>query len=236
MCTVSFVATNDKIIITSNRDEKIVRPSAIPPRSYTVNGKNLIFPKDPKAGGTWFVANADGVILVLLNGADEKHEVQLPYRKSRGLIVLDMISSLSPKDFWNAIDLDNIEPFTLVLFQNNALFQLRWNGKEKRTTPLDIHQNHIWSSSTLYSSSIREKRADWFHTFMDTNPEISESKMHDFHRYTEEGNDENGLVINRNEEMKTLSITQAVIEKNKVVILHYDLIAQQDFSTSFITV
>lgn len=236
MCTVSFVATNDKIIITSNRDEKTVRPSAIPPRSYTVNGKNLIFPKDPKAGGTWFVANADGVILVLLNGADEKHEVQLPYRKSRGLIVLDMISSLSPKDFWGEIDLENIEPFTLVLFQNNALFQLRWNGKEKETITLDIHQNHIWSSSTLYSSSIREKRANWFHTFMDGNSEISESKMHDFHRYTEEENDENGLVINRNDEMKTLSITQAVIEKNKVAILHYDLIAQQDFSTSFITV
>lgn len=236
MCTVSFVATNDKIIITSNRDEKTVRPSAIPPRSYTVNGKNLIFPKDPKAGGTWFVANADGVILVLLNGADEKHEVQLPYRKSRGLIVLDMICSLSPKDFWSEIDLENIEPFTLVLFQNNALFQLRWNGKEKETITLDIHQNHIWSSSTLYSSSIREKRANWFHTFMDGNSEISESKMHDFHRYTEEENDENGLVINRNDEMKTLSITQAVIEKNKVAILHYDLIAQQDFSTSFITV
>lgn len=236
MCTVSFVATNDKIIITSNRDEKTARPSAIPPRSYTVNGKNLIFPKDPKAGGTWFVANADGVILVLLNGADEKHEVYLPYRKSRGLIVLDMISSLSPKDFWSEIDLENIEPFTLVLFQNNALFQLRWNGKEKETTSLDIHQNHIWSSSTLYSSSIREKRANWFHTFMNQNPEITESKMHDFHRYTEEENDENGLVINRNDEMKTLSITQAVIEKNKVAILHYDLIAQQDFSTSFITV
>jgi hypothetical protein len=236
MCTVSFVATNDKIIITSNRDEKTVRPSAIPPRNYTVNGKNLIFPKDPKAGGTWFVANADGTILVLLNGADEKHIVQLPYRKSRGLIVLDMISSISPKDFWTEIDLENIEPFTLVLFQNNALFQLRWNGKEKETTPLDIRENHIWSSSTLYPSAIREKRSNWFYTFMNDNSEISESKMHDFHRYTEEGNDENGLVINRNDEMKTLSITQSVIEKNKVAILHYDLIAQQDFSTSFITV
>lgn len=236
MCTVSFVATNDKIIITSNRDEKTVRPSAIPPRNYTLNGKKLIFPKDPKAGGTWFVANADGTILVLLNGADEKHEVQFPYRKSRGLIVLDMISSFSPKDFWTEIDLENIEPFTLVLFQNNALFQLRWNGKEKETTSLDIYQNHIWSSSTLYSSSIREKRANWFHDFMNQNPEISESKMHDFHRYTEEENDENGLVINRNDEMKTLSITQSVIEKNKVAILHYDLIAQEDFSTSFITV
>jgi len=236
MCTVSFVATNDKIIITSNRDEKTVRPSAIPPNNYIVNGKNLIFPKDPKAGGTWFVANADGTILVLLNGADEKHEVKLPYRKSRGLIVLDLISGFSPKDFWTEIDLENIEPFTLVLFQNNALFQLRWNGEEKQTTPLDVHHNHIWSSSTLYSQSIREKRANWFHAFMDDNPEITESKMHDFHRYTEEGNDENGLVINRNDEMKTLSITQSDIEKNKVAVLHYDLIAQQDFSTSFITV
>ena len=236
MCTVSFVATNDKIIITSNRDEKTVRPSAIPPKNYIVNGKNLIFPKDPKAGGTWFVTNADGVILVLLNGADEKHEVKLPYRKSRGLIVLEMISSFSPKDFWSEIDLENIEPFTLVLFQNNALFQLRWNGKEKETTPLDSSKNHIWSSSTLYSSAIREKRLSWFRTFMNTNPEISESKMHDFHRYTEQENDENGLVINRNNEMKTLSITQSVIEKNKVAILHYDLIAKQDFSTSFITV
>ncbi|TDE51407.1 NRDE family protein [Flavobacterium sp. GT3P67] len=236
MCTVSFIATNDKIIITSNRDEKTVRPSAIPPRNYTVNGKNIIFPKDPKAGGTWFAANADGTILVLLNDADEKHKVQLPYRKSRGLIVLDMISSISPKDFWTEIDLENIEPFTLVLFQNNALFQLRWNGKEKETTPLDINENHIWSSSTLYPSAIREKRSNWFYTFMNDNSEISESKMHDFHRYTEKGNDENGLVINRNDEMKTLSITQSVIEKNKVAILHYDLIAQQDFSTSFITV
>jgi hypothetical protein len=36
-----------------------------------------------------------------------------------------------------------------------------------------------------------------------------------FHRHTEEGNQENGLVINRNEELKTFSITQAVIEKTK---------------------
>jgi hypothetical protein len=32
--------------------------------------------------------------LVLLNGADEKHEVQFPYR-TIGLIVLEMISSAS---------------------------------------------------------------------------------------------------------------------------------------------
>ncbi|MFV5688766.1 NRDE family protein [Flavobacterium sp. ZT3R25] len=236
MCTVSFVHVHDRIVITSNRDEKIIRPSAIPPRNYTINGKKIIFPKDPKAGGTWFVVDANGTVLVLLNGADEKHKVVLPYRKSRGLIVLDIISSVSPKDFWDEIDLENIEPFTLVLFQNKELFQLRWNGNQKETTLLDNHKNHIWSSSTLYPAVIREKRTNWFYTFLDTNPEISETEMLYFHRYTEDKNQENGLVINRNDEMKTLSITQSVIEKNKVAILHCDLIAQEEYKTSFITI
>jgi uncharacterized protein with NRDE domain len=236
MCTVSFVCANDKIIITSNRDEKAIRPSAIPPKNYTIKGKNIIFPKDPKAGGTWYAVDANGTILVLLNGATEKHKVELPYRKSRGLIVLDVISSASPKDFWQEIDLENIEPFTLVLFQNRELFQLRWNGIEKETMPLDSNKNYVWSSSTLYSKEIREKRSAWFYTFLDTNPAISENQILHFHRYTEEENQENGLVINRNEEMKTLSITQSVIEKNKVAILHYDLIANEDFETTFITV
>lgn len=236
MCTVSFVSSNGKTIITSNRDEKAVRPSAIPPKNYTIKGKNIIFPKDQKAGGTWYAVDSEGTILVLLNGANEKHKVELPYRKSRGLIVLDVISSASPKDFWEEINLEKIEPFTLVLFQNSELFQLRWNGIKKETTSLDINKNHIWSSSTLYPLEIREKRSAWFYTFLDTNPTISESKMFHFHRHTETENQENGLVINRNDEMKTLSITQSVIEMNKVAILHYDLIANKDFETSFITI
>jgi uncharacterized protein with NRDE domain len=236
MCTVSFVCSNDTIIITSNRDEKIIRPSAIPPKSYTLNGKNIIYPKDPKGGGTWYVVDEKGTVLVLLNGADEKHEVHLPYRKSRGQIVLEMIGSVSPKEFWDEIDLENIEPFTLVLFQNKQLFQLRWNGIEKSTIHLDIHKNHVWSSSTLYSKEIREQRSSWFYTFLKNNLEITEDKMLDFHRYTEADNNEHGLVINRKNEMKTLSITQSVIEKNKVIIHHLDLIADKKYSKTFISI
>lgn len=236
MCTVSFVYSQDKIIITSNRDEKVIRPNAIPPKEHTINGKSIFFPKDPKAGGTWFAVDGYGTVLVLLNGAEEKHEVKLPYRKSRGLIVLDIISSESPKDFWNQVDLENIEPFTLILYQNNQLFQLRWNGNQKESISLPLNKKHIWSSATLYPKEIRAKRSDWFYTFLDQNPAISETELLNFHRYTEEENQENGLVINRQETMKTLSITQCAIENNKVVILHSDLIAKEDFSTSFITV
>jgi len=235
MCTVSFVFANGKTIITSNRDEKVLRPNAIEPKSYLVNNKNIFFPKDQKAGGTWYAITEEANVLVLLNGAAEKHQLKPIYRKSRGLIVLDIISANSPIEAWETIDLSDIEPFTLVLFQNKKLYQLRWNEIQKETISLNAKQNYIWSSSTLYSKEIRDQRANWFATFIDTKPEVNENEMFNFHRYAEGDDKEHGLVINRNDVLKTLSITQTVIDKNKVVLSHYDLQQQTAFTNSFIT-
>jgi hypothetical protein len=236
MCTVSFVNANGKIIITSNRDEKIIRPEAIEPKTYVINSKKVLFPKDPKAGGTWFAVDEYSNILVLLNGADEKHDMTQKYGKSRGLIVLELIGSESPLKAWESIDLHSIEPFTLVLLEDSQLYQLRWNSEVKTTLKLDTNQNHIWSSSTLYPVAIREKRASWFTTFLETEPEVNAEELLHFHRYTEAENQEHGLVINRDESMKTLSITQTVINQNKVELFHYDLINKHDFSHSFIVI
>lgn len=235
MCTVTYVCSNNKIIITSNRDEQVLRP-ATPPKNYLVNNKNIVFPKDPKAGGTWYAIDEDANVIVLLNGASEKHEWNPPYRRSRGLILLDIIGSESPLNTWDTIDLIGIEPFTLVFYQTKKLYQLQWNGNEKEIVALNEKKHYIWSSSTLYSKAIREKRREWFRHFTETKPEITEEELFHFHRYTEEGNDENGLVINRNEKLQTLSITQTVIEKNKVVMIHHDLINKNKSDHSFLTV
>jgi hypothetical protein len=232
MCTVSFVRTSGKTIITSNRDEQVVR-LAIEPKEYFVNNKQLFFPKDPKAGGTWFVTDKSGTVLVLLNGADEKHIQKSSYRKSRGIIVLDMISSQSPIDFWNQIDLENIEPFTLVLFQNEKLYQLRWNEIEKTNLKLDISKHHIWSSSTLYPKEIREQRSQWFYDYLAIKNSISGKDLFNFHRNTENKNTQNGLVINRNDKLKTLSITQIVIDNKEVTLSYSDLIQEKEFSNNF---
>lgn len=236
MCTVSFVNANGKIIITSNRDEKTLRPNAVEPKNYFVNNKKIIFPKDKKAGGTWFAIDEHSTVVVLLNGADEKHILKESYQKSRGLIVLELISSESAIEEWKNIVLENIEPFTVVLFENQKLYQLRWNEIQKSTIELDTNQNHVWSSSTLYSKEIREKRANWFYAFLDTQPKVSADELFNFHRYTEEENREHGLVINRNDILKTVSITQTVIEKNKVEIHYNDLIAEKDFSNTFLSI
>ena len=232
MCTVSFVATNDKIIITSNRDEAVLRP-ALPPETYRINNKKITFPKDPLAGGTWYAVNESGTVLVLLNGADEKHKHQPPYSRSRGLIVLEIISSDSSILHWDLIDLKGVEPFTLVLYEDSKLYQLRWNEIEKSRVDLDVSQPHIWSSTTLYPKEIRKQRSKWFYRFMENKEAISETELFNFHRYTENSDAENGLIINRNDALKTLTITQSVIEDNNLKMMHYDLIQETETSISF---
>jgi|SRR6218665_335170 len=235
MCTVSFIATPEKVIITSNRDEKTDR-SAITPLPYRLNGKNMVFPKDPLAGGTWFATDEDSNVIVLLNGAEDKHIHNPPYAKSRGLILLDIASAKSPLIMWKDIDLQNIEPFTLILFQQKQLFQLRWNGFEKETLPLDPTQNYIWSSATLYSETIREQRSAWFADFIYKTAEIQPELVVDFHQNTQKDDNENGLVIDRKGNLKTLSITQAIIDQNKVTLRHHDLVNQIENIQSFITI
>jgi uncharacterized protein with NRDE domain len=124
MCTVTFIPTNQGCIITSNRDEKISRAKAISPQEYEIDGKKIIFPKDPKAGGTW-IAHTNNKIVVLLNGAKEKHIAKPAYKKSRGLIVLEIASGNDSLECWKNIDLTEIEPFTIVLFENNKLYSSR---------------------------------------------------------------------------------------------------------------
>ena len=233
MCTVSFVVANEQIIITSNRDESVARPSALKPEKYIVNNTSIIFQKDPKAGGTWFATTENGTVAVLLNGAKEKHQVKESYRRSRGLILLDIISSNAPLKEWKIIDLMNIEPFTVVLYLNKGLYQLRWNEIEKETLLLDLATNYIWSSSTLYSNEIHKQRVQWFEKFLMEQQEVNPLHLFDFHQNTAPDNQDFGLIINRKNSLKTLSITQAVVKKNEIEFSHLDLQHQEHFFNSY---
>lgn len=224
MCTVSFVPLKNGFCITSNRDESIEREKAIPPQKYIINNKAVYFPKDPKAGGTWF-AHDNKNCIVLLNGAKEKHIVKERYRKSRGLIVTQLIASKNLIAEWNEIDLEAIEPFTLVVFYQEKLFQLQWNEVEKSFLELEATKSYIWSSSTLYEKEIRAERASWFQVFMVSNEVTTPQKLLQFHQFTQGENKKYGLQINRNNLLKTVSITQCEIINDKLTFNYIDLIA-----------
>jgi uncharacterized protein with NRDE domain len=228
MCTVSFIPVKDTVIITSNRDENIQRENAAAPDFHLLQNKKIIFPKDAKAGGTWFAAGDNGAVAVLLNGAFEKHVANPPYGKSRGMILLEIIEADQPISFFAALDLEQIEPFTVILYQPGSLHELRWDGTGKHEKVLNDTGNYIWSSSTLYTREVIEQRKDLFEQFIKKEKNITASLIHNFHAY-DHGDDENGFVINRRTGMKTFSITQAVVKQDSIRFLHTDLLQQKKF-------
>ncbi|WP_051947285.1 NRDE family protein [Muricauda sp. MAR_2010_75] len=231
MCTVSFISRKDRYFITSNRDEHISRPLAYKPKEDTINDVKVLFPKDPKAGGTWFALNEYGVVSVLLNGAYVRHQSKGNYAKSRGLVLLDVISSLNPEMTLQQLDLHNIEPFTLILL-NGSLLEFRWDGNQKYFTPLDKTQDHIWSSVTLYNDDVIAKRASLFETFLKKTNWIEAADVVDFHSNNHE-DFENGFVIDRDTGLKTFSVTQVVLNQEEALMRHIDLLKDAAYEVPF---
>ena len=228
MCTVSFIPIHKGVLFTSNRDENSHRPTT-PPEIYAENEMHLVFPKDEKAGGSWIVARNDGTCIVLLNGAFIKHQRQLHYRKSRGLIMLELIRQKFPLTYFQTIDLQDIEPFTLIIFQNERLTEVKWDGFEKHEFDKSITKPHIWQSASLYSRKQKNYRKLWFEEFCRYNTPLSSEKILHFHSSTEEKNAEYGLIINRKDTIKTVSITQLLIKNSAIKMTYKDLI-NSDFT------
>ena len=226
MCTVSFVRHNNSFIITSNRDEHIARPLAYEPQKEIINGRKIVYPKDPKAGGTWFAINEDLIATVLLNGAFRRQKYTGNYRKSRGLVLLEIISSKMPKDQLRKIELHDIAPFTLVFWGQPSLLEFRWDGRRRYIKELDPKEYHIWSSTTLYSPEVIKHRSDLFEQFMSLPGEKNHQNLLEFHTGDKKDR-ENGFVINRENGLRTFSITQAVIGED-ATLMHKDLLNNRE--------
>ncbi|MBO0322669.1 NRDE family protein [Muricauda sp. CAU 1633] len=231
MCTVSFISRNNRYYITSNRDEHVSRPLAYQPQEKTINDVKVLFPKDPKAGGTWFAINELGVVSVLLNGAYVRHQSKGSYVKSRGLVLLDVISSLHPETTLQQMDLYNIEPFTLILL-NGSLLEFRWDGNQKYFTPLDKAKDHIWSSVTLYTDDVIAKRASLFDSFLRKKEHIEAKDVVDFHSNNHK-DFENGFIIDRETGLKTFSVTQTVLDQEEILMRHIDLLSDTTYEVPF---
>jgi uncharacterized protein with NRDE domain len=223
MCTVTYIPTNDKYFISSNRDERKSRSRAIPPAVYEINQKKLIFPKDGDAGGSWIALHENGNAAVLLNGAFEKHVAMSPYRKSRGKIFLTIIGNEGPARYFHQLDLDQIEPFTLVLLEKDSLYEFRWDGKDKHARQLKKHRPYIWSSATLYEKSIVEKREQWFASFLNRNPQPTQKDIVAFHQFTGDGDTKNDLLMEREGVYATVSITSMLLTADRGSMKYLDL-------------
>ena len=250
MCTVTYIPLKDRALFSSNRDENPSRRSAALPAFYKGKNNKMLYPADGAAGGTWIGLNDSGGVLILLNGGFVNHTKQPKYRISRGLIVKQLLDEKDILFAWEQLDLNNIEPFTVIAFLNNQLHQLVWTGYHRIEMKPDDSLPHIWSSATLYAPEFQTLRQEWFKEFLSKNPGATKEDLHKFLlRYND---DENGFIMNRNESVKTCSISLIEIDhqqaafdyfdllkgdSNKQVIsLHGDTIASEKYSNQYRTV
>jgi len=236
MCTVIYIPNNKKVLFASLRDESPARARAIAPEIYTKGNISFLSPKDPMAGGTWIGTNNSGNTIILLNGGFENHSRKDTYLKSRGIIVSELLATESPVEEWKLIDMEGIEPFTLIIWSDEALFQLVWDGIQKHEIIQDKNIPHIWSSSTLYNTAIKKHREELFWQWIVEEPFVSkQSVLNFFKTFT---NEQNGFIMNRDEKIKTLSYTSIEINDNNTTMSYYDLLTNtyDDRSMPFIKI
>jgi hypothetical protein len=233
MCTVTFIPTNEGFYFTSSRDEKASR-ATIPPTTYQFGGIELVFPKDEQAGGTWIASNQFGKTVCLLNGAFINHQKAKQYDKSRGLILLESFNFETANEFCAKIELNNIEPFTLLTLDYqagklNSFYEFRWDGNKKYLKKLPHSENQIWSSATLYAPSVQETRQFLFNSWINKFQGFEDKEILNFHNRKHGLNINEDILMQGQGDLRTLSISQIHIQQNNATFNYFDIENNKDY-------
>ena len=224
MCTVTFIPSSTGLIITANRDEKRGRSRATPPAHREAASGTLLCPGDPDGGGTWLAVHEDGHAVVFLNGGLVAHVPDPPYKRSRGLVLLDLVAEGSPLSAFEESLLDGIEPFTAVVWSGGSLHDCRWDGERKHVAELDAARPRIWSSVTLYDPSVVRRREQWFGGWLAGTPRPGIDDILAFHLTAGEGDACNDLRMDREGGVCTVSVTSMELRPQGASMRYLDLL------------
>lgn len=156
MCTVTFAARSTGYLLGMNRDEKLTRVEALPPKPRFVEGRRVLFPSEP-GGGTWIGLNDTGVCLALINWYSVAARVQRN-ALSRGCIVTSAIGgteSGTVDERLAAIPLPRVNPFRLIGVFPAAREVIEWQWNLRKLT----RRRHPWKANTWISSGYDEPGA-----------------------------------------------------------------------------
>lgn len=222
MCTCTYIPAGEGFLFAANRDEAPARAG----REVTVQkaDKRLWYVREPRAGGTNLCADGAGRLACLLNGAENGILPAGPFRKSRGLVVLDSFLYPSAGEFYESYRLDGVNAFTLVVVQRTDISVISWDGARKSLAREDPEKPHIWASPLLYNDYWRQRRRLWFGAFLAAHPRPTPEDLFRFQMNAGDGNIENDLVMNRNNRVRTVSVSALELRKGRWRIRHKDII------------
>ena len=221
MCTVTYLPLgNNNFILTSSRDVPYARKMAEHPKKREEDGVEIFYPKDGKAGGTWIGTSSKNRLICLLNGGFYYHTSRSNYKKSRGIIVKELLKADEILDALKSVDLKGVEQFTLTIVDWNDTLQLIefvWDGTKKYLKKMK-QEPQIWSSSTLYDREVKKLRKNWFEDWQKNN-DFTQKNILKFHHTAGIGDKHIDVLMDRNT-VGTVSITSVKKEKDEILMTY----------------
>lgn len=155
MCLVAFAINASArwpLVIASNRDEYLERPSLPLSRWQSAAGKAIVSGRDARGGGTWFGSSPTGRVAFLTN-VREKPEAAMPTApRSRGELAMRWLEgSMDVSQYMAQTDSASYRGFNLVLgdWQSNSWTWLSNRAFDARGAPLRPPYHTGWRSRTL---------------------------------------------------------------------------------------
>jgi Transport and Golgi organisation 2 len=161
MCTLTFVPAEDGYVAGMNRDEKLTRARAIPPKRFDFPDATALFPRE-SSGGTWIGCNSHGNLLVLLNWNDVTPPFGGEAIRSRGVLIPELIGGADLADTrarFARLDLDGVSPFRLIgaFLRESLIVEWSWDGLQRREFEFAWRKRHWFSSSVSDALAQRER-------------------------------------------------------------------------------
>lgn len=161
MCTLTFVPTENGYVAGMNRDEKLTRARALPPKRFDFPGASAVFPRE-ESGGTWIGCNSHGNLLALLNWNAVGPRLDGRNLRSRGVLIPELIGA---NDLTNTharyaqLDLHGVSPFRLVgaFLGESVIAEWRWDGFRRQEFQFRWEKRHWFSSSASDALARRER-------------------------------------------------------------------------------
>lgn len=224
MCTVSIIPLASDLRFVINRDEKRDRPDAARPQIVPLEDGGLaVWPIDEQGGGTWVAATSAGVVFGLLNGNPRPYPQLPPPARliSRGLVIPSLVSATSAVDavhaLENAVELDRLAPFRLVVADRWAIADAVWDR-----TRLTINTRAVapvcYVSSGLGDERVAPRLELW--QSMVASGLSMEQAQENFHRHQWPDRPQISVMMSR-PDARTVSVTRIDIRADQDSTLLY---------------
>jgi hypothetical protein len=166
MCTVTVVPHQKGIRVMCNRDERRSRPAALPPQVHDLGRRLAAFPVDPRGGGSWVGANDAGIVVSLLNVSGPSQSSSQVPKRSRGLIVREVLRCGSLSDVLETVavlDARQFDMFRLVAMHRLTAVDVTTDGVRTAIRPqITIDAPLLFTSSSLGDALVEAPRQQLF--------------------------------------------------------------------------